>query len=141
MGGNIEIYNQRETAGETLVDIKVKSSKLNGIDIPAEVAPSMIDEYPILSIAAAFAGGKTVMKGLSELKVKESDRFTAIINGLSACGTKVEADEDNITVYGAEKVKGGAEINVNLDHRIAIRITSYNVCYTKLLRWRTSTNP
>ncbi len=120
MGGDIEIHNQRETAGETLVDIKVKTSLLKGIEVSAEIAPSMIDEYPILAIAASLAEGKTIMKGLTELKVKESDRFNAIINGLIVCGIKVEAKDDEITVYGSKNIQGGATIKANLDHRMAM---------------------
>ncbi|MBF0095544.1 MAG: 3-phosphoshikimate 1-carboxyvinyltransferase, partial [Alphaproteobacteria bacterium] len=89
--------------------------------VPAGRAPSMIDEYPILAVAAACADGVTRMAGLSELRVKESDRLTAIARGLAACGVKVEVDGDTLTVHGTGKPpRGGATVAVNLDHRIAM---------------------
>jgi 3-phosphoshikimate 1-carboxyvinyltransferase len=91
MGADIEYKNARESAGEKIADIKAKYSKLKGVTVPAERAPSMIDEYPILSIAAAVAEGETKMLGLEELKVKESNRLEAIYNGIRACG--VEAND------------------------------------------------
>jgi 3-phosphoshikimate 1-carboxyvinyltransferase len=121
MGGSIEILNARIEAGEKVGDLKVKHSHLKGVTVPAARAPSMIDEYPILSVAAAFADGTTKMLGLAELRVKESDRLGAMARGLAACGVAVEEGEDWLAVTGTgRKPKGGAHIAVNLDHRPAM---------------------
>lgn len=121
MGGKIEMKNQRESCGEPIADIKVSYSALNGITVPAERAPSMIDEYPILSVAAAFAKGDTVMEGLKELRVKESDRLQAIIDGLNACGVSSSLDGDTLAVHGSGgAVKGDGAIVTHYDHRIAM---------------------
>jgi len=121
MGARIDILNPRDSDGEPVGDLRVQASHLKGIVVPAERAPSMIDEYPILAVAAAFASGVTVMHGLGELRVKESDRLTAVARGLAACGVKVAVDGDTLTVHGAGgPVPGGARIAANLDHRIAM---------------------
>lgn len=121
MGGSIEIQNARIEAGEKVGDLKVKHSHLKGVTVPASRAPSMIDEYPILSVAAAFAEGETRMLGLAELRVKESDRLGAMARGLTACGVSVAEGEDWLAVTGnGKKPKGGAHIAVNLDHRPAM---------------------
>ena len=121
MGADIGYENPRTEGGEQVADLVVRSSVLSGIDVPAERAPSMIDEYPILAVAAAFAGGTTRMFGLSELRVKESDRFAATLLGLQACGVKAEAEGDTLIVHGTSRPPaGGATIAVNLDHRIAM---------------------
>jgi 3-phosphoshikimate 1-carboxyvinyltransferase len=121
MGAPIEIANRREAAGEAIGDLRVRSGALKGVTVPASRAPSMIDEYPILAVAAAFAEGRTVMQGLAELRVKESDRLAAIARGLAACGVRVEAGEDNLAVEGSGKPpRGGAEIATELDHRIGM---------------------
>ena len=121
MGGAIAIQNARIEAGEKVGDLHVKHSHLTGITVPAARAPSMIDEYPILSVAAAFAEGETKMLGLGELRVKESDRLGAMARGLAACGVAVEEGEDWLAVKGSgKKPKGGAHIEVNLDHRPAM---------------------
>ena len=121
MGANIKIEFCDNTEGEKIAHLEVKSSSLKGIKVPAEIAPRMIDEYPILAVAAAFAEGTTTMLGLKELRVKESDRLSAIANGLVACGVKVEETIDSLTVYGkGGSVKGGAFIEANMDHRIAM---------------------
>ena len=121
MGANIEIINRRNSAGEAVGDIVFRFGVLKGANIPANRAPSMIDEYPIAAIAAAFAEGETRFCGLAELRVKESDRFAAIINGLTACGVYVRAEGDDIVIRGdGTPPLGGAEIAVNLDHRIAM---------------------
>ena len=95
---------------------------LKGIEVPPDRAPSMIDEYPILSVVAAFAEGRTVMRGVKELRVKESDRIDAMARGLEACGVRIEEDEDTLIVHGmgAGGVPGGATCAVHLDHRIAM---------------------
>ncbi|WPZ37062.1 3-phosphoshikimate 1-carboxyvinyltransferase [Thalassobaculum sp. OXR-137] len=121
MGADIELTNKRIEAGEPVADLVVRHSLLKGIDVPAERAPSMIDEYPILAVAAAHAEGTTIMRGLDELRVKESDRLAATATGLTACGARVEVDGDDLTVHGASNgVAGGATIAVDLDHRIAM---------------------
>jgi 3-phosphoshikimate 1-carboxyvinyltransferase len=121
MGADIALLNPREVAGEPVADLRVRASALSGVDVPADRAPSMIDEYPILAVAAACAAGTTRMRGLAELRVKESNRFDAVVNGLAACGAAVEAIGDDILVHGAGRPpKGGGAIAANLDHRIAM---------------------
>ncbi len=97
----------------------MKSSKLKAVEVPAELAPSMIDEYPILAVAAAAATGTTIMAGLAELKVKESNRLQAIADGLLQTHVKCEVGEDSLTVYGG-KINGGSFIKTHMDHRIAM---------------------
>ena len=128
MGADIEFLNPREEGGEPVADLRVKfSGDMKGIEVPPERAPSMIDEYPVLSVVAAFATGRTVMRGVRELRVKESDRIDAMARGLEACGVTVEEDEDTLIVngMGAGGVPGGATCAVHLDHRIAM---SFLVC-------------
>ncbi len=121
MGGSIVIQNRREQAGEPVGDIRVKASRLRGVSVPASRAPSMIDEYPILAVAAAFADGETVMQGLAELRIKESDRLGAMARGLAACGVGLSEGRDRLSVAGrARKPAGGAKIMADLDHRIAM---------------------
>ncbi|MFN4229462.1 3-phosphoshikimate 1-carboxyvinyltransferase [Parvibaculum sp.] len=121
MGGDIEVMNQREEGGEPVADLRVRSSSLKGIDVPPERAASMIDEYPVLAIAAAFAEGATRMSGIHELRVKESDRIAATASGLRANGIKVHETEDSMTVEGrAGEVSGGGHVATHMDHRIAM---------------------
>jgi 3-phosphoshikimate 1-carboxyvinyltransferase len=121
MGAGIDVLNPRDAGGEPVGDLRIRASRLKGITVPAERAPSMIDEYPILAVAAAMASGVTVMHGLGELKVKESDRLTAVASGLAACGVQVAVDGETLTVHGAGgPVPGGARIEAALDHRIAM---------------------
>ncbi len=121
MGGHIEFINQRVVCGEHVADVRVCSSKLKSAVIDAKRAPSMIDEYLILAVAAAFAEGESVMHGLGELRVKESDRLKAIIDGLTACGVQAFAEGDSLHVIGNGKPpKGGANIITNFDHRVAM---------------------
>ncbi len=120
MGGDIVIENRREIGGEPIADLTVKASRLKGIAVPPERAPSMIDEYPILAIAAAFAEGQTTMRGVRELRVKESDRIAAIAAGLAAQGVVVEAYDDGLSVEGSGRVLGGARVATEMDHRIAM---------------------
>ncbi len=119
MGADIAVENARESGGERIGDLIVRASSLKGVEVPPERAPSMIDEYPILAIAAAFAEGRTVMRGLEELRVKESDRLSAIVAGLRANGVAVEESEDGMTVTGGE-VAGGGTVTTHMDHRIAM---------------------
>lgn len=121
MGADITFENERTEAGEKVADLIVKYSALKGIDVPAARAPSMIDEFPILAIAASCANGTTTMTGLEELRVKESDRLLMMYEGLKACGVDVDMTEDSLTIHGNGKApKGGAEIKTALDHRIAM---------------------
>tara|TARA_B100001971_G_C18216000_1_gene553884 strand:+ start:39 stop:893 length:855 start_codon:yes stop_codon:yes gene_type:complete len=121
MGADITFENEREEAGERVVDLRVESSALKGIDVPADRAPSMIDEYPILFVAASCADGETYMPGLHELRVKESDRLGAMAQGLSDCGVKLELGDDDLRIFGGGKPpKGGALVKTHLDHRIAM---------------------
>lgn len=120
MGADIEILNERDTSGETLGDIRARHSALKGVTVPPERAPSMIDEYPILAVAAAFASGETVMEGLEELRVKESDRLSAVAAGLAANGVDHEEGQSTLTVRGGATVKGGGTVTTHLDHRIAM---------------------
>ena len=121
MGAAIDFGNERMAAGEPVADLAVRASALSGVEVPAERAPRMIDEYPILAVAAAFARGRTVMHGLGELRVKESDRLGAIAQGLAACGVAVTVSGDTLTVEGlGGPPPGGADIATRLDHRIAM---------------------
>ncbi len=120
MGADISFINKRQECGESVADIHVKYSKLTGITVPKSRAPSMIDEYPILCIAASFAGGDTVMRGIDELRVKESDRISAMVAGLEANGCRVTEFDDGMTVTGKSAVAGGGAVNTHLDHRIAM---------------------
>ena len=120
MGGDIVLENARDAGGEPVADLRVRGSALKGITVPPERAPSMIDEYPILSIAAAVAEGETRMLGIHELRVKETDRIAAMANGLKAAGVRVAADDDSMTVIGGRSVPGGAIVATELDHRIAM---------------------
>ena len=123
MGAEIAFQNPREEGGEPVADLRVRfSGNMQGIEVPPERAPSMIDEYPVLSVVAAFASGKTVMRGVKELRVKESDRIDAMARGLEACGVRIEEDEDTLIVHGmgAGGMPGGATCATHLDHRIAM---------------------
>ena len=121
MGAAIEFSEQREENGEPVADLVIRAGTLRGVDVPAARAPSMIDEYPVLAVAAACAEGETVMRGLAELRVKESDRLAAMVEGLRACGVDVEAGDDSLTVRGnGGPPAGGGAIAARLDHRIAM---------------------
>lgn len=122
MGADIKIGNERIQAGEPVADITVRySGPLKGIDVSPEIVPSMIDEFPVLAMAAACAEGTTKMTGLAELRVKESDRLLLVAKGLEACGASVEMGEDSLTIHGNGKPpKGGCMIETHLDHRIGM---------------------
>jgi 3-phosphoshikimate 1-carboxyvinyltransferase len=120
MGANIEEIARREESGEMVVDLRVQGSQLKGVDVPASRAPSMIDEYPILAVIASFAEGDTIMRGLSELRVKESDRLAAVADGLKANGVSHEIRGDDLIVHGKGRVPGGGEVKTHMDHRIAM---------------------
>jgi 3-phosphoshikimate 1-carboxyvinyltransferase len=121
MGADIGIGNEREAGGEPVGDLLATAGPLRGVEVPAERAPAMIDEYPVLAVAAACATGTTVMRGLAELRVKESDRLAAVAQGLAACGVKVEEGPDSLAVHGlAGRPPGGGTVESRLDHRIAM---------------------
>jgi 3-phosphoshikimate 1-carboxyvinyltransferase len=120
MGANIEALEKRDDAGEEVADLRVRTSALKGVDVPPERAPSMIDEYPILAVAAAFAEGITRMRGLKELRVKESDRLAATADMLRANGVAVEIEGDDLIVQGKGRPAGGGEVTTHMDHRIAM---------------------
>ncbi len=120
MGADLKIENERVSGGERIGDVHVKYSELRGVTVLAERAPSMIDEYPILSVAASFAHGETVMLGLEELRVKESDRLSAVAHGLSVNGVPNREGEASLTVTGGAQGLGGGLVPTHLDHRIAM---------------------
>ena len=120
MGGDITIENRRISGGEDIADLRVRHSRLKGVRVPAERAPSMIDEYPVLAVAAAFAQGRTEMVGIEELRVKESDRLAAVARGLEANGVACEEGEDYLIVEGRGMAPGGGTVATHLDHRIAM---------------------
>jgi 3-phosphoshikimate 1-carboxyvinyltransferase len=125
MGADIEVMNARGAGGEDVADLRVRHSELKGVSVPPERAPSMIDEYPVLSVAAAFAEGTTTMTGLDELRVKESDRLAAVARGLELNGVDCTEGETSLTVRGVPGGKGlgnakGEAVKTHLDHRIAM---------------------
>lgn len=122
MGGSIEELNRREVGGEPVADLLVKHSALKGISVEPAIAPSMIDEFPVLFVAAALAQGTTITSGLDELRVKESDRITAMAEALTLVGARVTETEDGLTIEGrgGEPLPGGGPVITHLDHRIAM---------------------
>ena len=120
MGADLVMENPRNEGGEPVADLRVRHSPLRGIAVPPERAASMIDEYPVLAALAALAEGVTVMRGIKELRVKESDRIDAMARGLEACGVRVEETEDSLSVHGMAQVPGGATVQTHIDHRIAM---------------------
>jgi 3-phosphoshikimate 1-carboxyvinyltransferase len=120
MGADIAFLNSREEGGEPIADIRARGSSLKGVTVPPERAPSMIDEYPVLAAMAASADGVTRMEGLSELKVKESDRLAATAAGLAANGVDARVEGDALIVKGGRTVAGGGTVTTHLDHRIAM---------------------
>lgn len=121
MGAAIEMLDRRVEGGEEVADLRVRAASLQGVDVPAARAPSMIDEYPILAVVAAFASGQTRMRGLSELRVKESDRLAAVAAGLRAAGVDCAIEGDDLIVEGgAGAAPGGGMVATHLDHRIAM---------------------
>jgi 3-phosphoshikimate 1-carboxyvinyltransferase len=119
MDADLTIESERLSGGEPIGDVRVRASRLKGVRVPPERAPSMIDEYPILAVAAAFAEGTTVMEGLEELRVKESDRLAAVARGLEANGVSCREGEASLVVEGG-RVRGGGHVRTHLDHRIAM---------------------
>ena len=123
MGADLGVSNLRDEGGEPVGDITARHSRLRGVDVPPERAPSMIDEYPVLAVAAAFAEGVTRMRGIGEMRVKESDRIALMANGLAACGLAVEEEPEGLVVTGAGANRppvGGVSVTTRGDHRIAM---------------------
>lgn len=119
MGADLTVSNRRMAGGEEIGDVTARHSALNGVVVPPDRAASMIDEYPILAATAAFAAGATVMRGIGEMRVKESDRIALMAAGLTACGVRVEEEPEGFTVFGGP-VRGGAAVTTHGDHRIAM---------------------
>jgi 3-phosphoshikimate 1-carboxyvinyltransferase len=120
MGAAIDTLAVRHEGGEEVADLRVRASGLTGVDVPAERAPTMIDEYPVLAVAAANASGITRMRGLKELRVKESDRLAATADMLRNNGAEVEIDGDDLIVAGKGRIAGGGQVVTHMDHRIAM---------------------
>jgi len=120
MGARIERLEERNEGGENVADLRVGAGTLRGVEVPAARAPSMIDEYPILAVAAAFAEGTTVMRGLKELRVKESDRLAATAALLRANGISADIEGDDLIVHGKGRPAGGGVVTTHMDHRIAM---------------------
>jgi 3-phosphoshikimate 1-carboxyvinyltransferase len=120
MGARIERLEERNESGEDVADLRVRAGILRGVEVPAARAPSMIDEYPVLAVAAALAEGTTVMRGLKELRVKESDRLAATAALLRANGVAADIEGDDLIVYGKGSARGGGLVETHMDHRIAM---------------------
>ncbi len=134
MGADIEALDLRSDGGEEMADLRVRASALRGVEVPAARAPSMIDEYPVLAVAASFAQGTTVMRGLKELRVKESDRLSAVADGLAANGVEVEIEGDDLIVHGKGRVAGGGTVATHMDHRIAMAFLVMGLASEKPVR-------
>src|SRR5215831_94611 len=134
MGADIEALEPRSAGGEEVADFRVRASALRGVEVPPARAPSMIDEYPVLAVAASFAQGVTVMRGLKELRVKESDRLSAVADGLRANGVEVEIQGDDLIVHGKGRVPGGGLVATRMDHRIAMAFVVMGLATEKPVR-------
>ncbi|MBF0187561.1 MAG: 3-phosphoshikimate 1-carboxyvinyltransferase [Magnetococcales bacterium] len=129
MGGRIERLNEREVGGEPVADLRVRHSELKGIEVPVEVVPRAIDEFPVLFAAAAMADGETIVRGAEELRVKESDRISAMAVGLGSLGARIEEREDGAVITGQpEGLKGGGVVDSHTDHRIAMSHLVAGLC-------------
>jgi 3-phosphoshikimate 1-carboxyvinyltransferase len=120
MGADFTLENQSDAGGEPVADLIVRGGAMTGVAVPATRVPAMIDEIPVLAVAAACAEGETRLEGLSELRIKESDRLAAIAAGLTACGVDVTGSNDSLVVRGTATPAGGATIDSQHDHRIAM---------------------
>ena len=120
MGASIETLETRDEGGEQVADLRIRASSLRGVEVPADRAPTMIDEYPILAVAAAFAEGTTRMRGLKELRVKESDRLAATADMLRVNGVEAEIEGDDLIVHGKSRAPGGGVVATHMDHRMAM---------------------
>ncbi|MFL6796827.1 MAG: 3-phosphoshikimate 1-carboxyvinyltransferase [Xanthobacteraceae bacterium] len=132
MGADIDVLAVRGDGGEEMADLRVRGSSLRGVEVPAARAPAMIDEYPVLAVAASFAEGTTRMRGLGELRVKESDRLAAIAAGLEANGVSMEMHEDDLIVHGEGRPpRGGGKVLTHMDHRIAMAFLGMGLASTE----------
>ena len=120
MGADIAVVGERTEGGEPVGDLVVRHAALRGVDVPPERVPSMIDEYPVLAVAAAFASGPTRMRGLGELRVKESDRLSATAAMLAGAGGHVAVEGDDLLVHGSGGLTGGCTVATHMDHRLAM---------------------
>jgi 3-phosphoshikimate 1-carboxyvinyltransferase len=134
MGASIEESETRDDAGEPMAQLRVRASKLRGVEVPPERAPSMIDEYLVLAVAAAYAEGTTIMRGLKELRVKESDRLEATADMLRVNGVRVEIAGDDLIVEGRGHVPGGGLVATHMDHRIAMSALVMGLASVKPVR-------
>lgn len=134
MGGLIERLATRDEGGEEVADLRVRASALRGVEVPASRVPAMIDEYPALAVAAAFAAGTTVMHGLKELRIKESDRLAGTAAILRANGVAVEIEGDDLLVQGSGTVAGGGFVTTHMDHRLAMAALVLGLASTKPVR-------
>ena len=131
MGADIELLDRRLEGGEPVGDLRVRASALKAVRVPPDRAPSMIDEYPVLACLAAFAEGEMRMEGLTELKVKESNRLSATAAGLAACGVSARTEGDDLIVEGRGEVEGGGLIETHMDHRIAMAFLTLGLAARK----------
>jgi 3-phosphoshikimate 1-carboxyvinyltransferase len=134
MGADLQIENPRESGGEPVGDLLVRHAPLHGIELPEALVPDMIDEFPILFIAAAVASGRTVVRGAAELRVKESDRLASMATGLRALGARIEETPDGAIIDGG--ALGGGEVETHMDHRIAMSFTVAGLVATAPVRVR-----
>jgi 3-phosphoshikimate 1-carboxyvinyltransferase len=134
MGAQIDELDRRDEGGEDVADLRVRGSALRGITVPPERAPSMIDEYPVLAVAASFAEGTTRMRGLKELRVKESDRLAATAAMLRNNGVEVEIEGDDLIVHGTGRAPGGGLVATHMDHRIAMSALAMGLASEKPVR-------
>jgi 3-phosphoshikimate 1-carboxyvinyltransferase len=136
MGADIEFLDRRSAGGEDVADLRVRASRLSGVTVPAGRSPSMIDEYPVLAVAASFAEGATLLQGLEELRVKESDRLAAVAAGLKANGVDCEEGDASLLVRGRPDGKGlgGGTVATHLDHRIAMSFLVLGLATEKPVR-------
>jgi 3-phosphoshikimate 1-carboxyvinyltransferase len=134
MGASIEVLSEREEGGESVADLRIRHSVLKGVSVPPERAPSMIDEYPVLAVAASFAEGTTRMNGLQELRVKESDRLAAVADGLAQAGVEHAIEGDDLIVAGRGRAAGGGTVLTHMDHRIAMAFLVMGLASDKPMR-------
>jgi 3-phosphoshikimate 1-carboxyvinyltransferase len=132
MGADIDLFNQRDIGGEPVADITVRSAELSGIDIPLDLVPLAIDEFPVLFIAAACADGITRLRGAEELRVKESDRIQVMADGLTVLGVDAQSQPDGIVIQGGEL--GGGVVESHGDHRIAMAFSVASLCAAAEIR-------
>jgi 3-phosphoshikimate 1-carboxyvinyltransferase len=134
MGAKLTIEKERNVGGETVGDVRVEYAQLRGVTVPAARAPTMIDEYPVLAVAAAFAEGDTIMEGIGELRVKESDRVATTIAGLKANGIDASDEKERMIVRGKRSVAGGGTVETKFDHRIAMSFLVLGLASEKPVR-------